>query len=145
MGRPFSRVAVVGLIALVATTAGLTTTGSAKAATTNTRAVAGASTTAAPDAGRQCGWHPANDAGLNGVINQPPDPTIYYYSYQGPDYRCAYAQGWPPVQGDYVIVHCGWYNPDYGFYWDYLTDVDSGITGWVPDSEVTWWGNPVGC
>lgn len=83
-----------------------------------------------------CGWHPANDANAPGYLVNGSGGGAYLFS--GPDADCSPIYYPLTFNGDYVIVHCGADNTRLGIWYDYLTDVTQGVTGWAADGAVNW-------
>lgn len=64
--------------------------------------------------------------------------------YNGPDFECGQEFSYA-VNGDKVLVHCGWFNPHEGLWFDYLYNSTNKSYGWVPDLDVLWEGDGEGC
>lgn len=141
MSKTFFRPAAAGLIASAATCLSLSA-GNAEAAVVP--AAATAHVQVVPNA-LQCGWTPANDANADGKV----DSSLAVgniYMFRGPDYGCGHISPDPGTVNNWgITVHCGWYNSNERLWWDYLTLGLTGITGWIPDKDVTWTGKPDGC
>jgi len=79
------------------------------------------------------------------------------YMFTGPNNGCPhafdahdiYGNDYGHVDGDRVIVWCGYNNTSAGRddlgYWDYLYNIDEDKFGWVQDKYVTWTGHGTTC
>jgi hypothetical protein len=89
----------------------------------------------------RCRWYPATGTFAPGNIKGTEFsfwwPSIYMLT--GPDDGCppAYPN---PVDGDGVIVRCGYHN-NFSGWWDYLYNYGLHKYGWVQDQNVTWKGS----